>query len=68
MFFLQSGTITVLCYIDGEELLLDRQGGGSYFGEVAVLLEGRRREVSVRAATFCSMYSFSSVELQAHLL
>eukprot|EP00966_Prymnesium_polylepis_P223199 5163596-Prymnesium_polylepis.1 len=65
---LQAGTITVLCYIDGEEFVLDHQGAGTYFGEVAVLLDGRRREVSVRAASFCSMYSFSSDSLSELLL
>ena len=58
----------MLCYIDGEEFVLDHQGAGTYFGEVAVLLDGRRREVSVRAASFCSMYSFSSDSLSELLL
>jgi len=63
MFFLQSGMITVLCHIKGEEFVLDHQGPGTYFGEVAVLIEGRRREVSAQAVSFCSMYSLSSDSL-----
>jgi len=36
---------------------------GSYFGEVALLLDGRPREASVRAVTFCNMFSFSKDSL-----
>ena len=41
MFFVQSGTVEILCQIEGGELRLDCQEQGSYFGEVALLLEGR---------------------------
>ena len=63
MFFVQSGTVEILCNYEGEELRLDYQEQGSYFGEVALLLEGRPREASVRAVTFCNMYSFSKDSL-----
>jgi len=63
MFFVQSGTVEILCAFEGGELRLDCQEQGSYFGEVALLLEGRPREASVRALTFCNMYSFSKDSL-----
>jgi hypothetical protein len=35
MFFVQSGTVEILCAFEGGELRLDCQEQGSYFGEVA---------------------------------
>lgn len=60
---MQSGSVEILCAHQGEELHLDFQEQGSYFGEVALLLDGRPREASVRAVTFCNMFSFSKDSL-----
>ena len=35
MFFVQSGTVEILCAFEGGELRLDCQEQGSYFGEVS---------------------------------
>lgn len=60
MYFLHVGTVELISYIQHQPVVLDTLNSGSYFGEVAIILEGMRREASARAVTFCSMYSFST--------
>ena len=71
LYLLGKGSASVLCYLDGDELVLDTVEEGTYFGEIALLLEtapgGRRREVSVRASAFCAMYAYH-VDALADLL
>ena len=45
------------------QVVLDRLEPGSYFGEVAVLVDGLRREASARAVSFCAMFSFTKQSL-----
>ena len=63
MYFMQLGSVDVLCYLNGQEVVLDTLNSGAYFGEVAIMIDGVRREASVRAASFCSMFSFSKESL-----
>ena len=63
MYFLTAGSVELLSFVKYEAIVLDTLASGSYFGEVAVLLEGLRRETSARAVSFCSMYSFSKQAL-----
>ena len=63
MYFVQLGSVNVICFLDGEEVILETLETGAYFGEVAVMLDGVRREASVRAVSFCSMFSFTKENL-----
>ena len=63
MYFVQLGSVNVICFLDGEEVILETLKTGAYFGEVAVMLDGVRREASVRAVSFCSMFSFTKENL-----
>jgi len=65
MFFLQSGTVEMVREA-GEmrsEEVLERLEAVCHFGEVALLLEGERREASVRATSFCCLFSYSRTQL-----
>ena len=59
MYFVQFGSVDMICYVNNQEVFLDNLSAGAYFGEVAILLDGLRREASARAATFCAMFSFT---------
>ncbi|XP_038825662.1 potassium/sodium hyperpolarization-activated cyclic nucleotide-gated channel 4 [Salvelinus namaycush] len=54
MYFIQHGVVSVLTKGNKETKLLD----GSYFGEICLLTRGRRT-ASVRADTYCRLYSLS---------
>ncbi|XP_063145359.1 potassium/sodium hyperpolarization-activated cyclic nucleotide-gated channel 2 [Candoia aspera] len=54
MYFIQHGVVSVLTKGNKEMKLLD----GSYFGEICLLTRGRRT-ASVRADTYCRLYSLS---------
>ncbi|KAJ8406564.1 hypothetical protein AAFF_G00301380 [Aldrovandia affinis] len=54
MFFIQHGVVSVLTKGNKETKLSD----GSYFGEICLLTRGRRT-ASVRADTYCRLYSLS---------
>ncbi|KAI5100418.1 potassium/sodium hyperpolarization-activated cyclic nucleotide-gated channel 3 [Silurus meridionalis] len=54
MYFIQHGVLTVLTKGSKETKLSD----GSYFGEICLLTRGRRT-ASVRAETYCRLYSLS---------
>ncbi|KAG8576256.1 hypothetical protein GDO81_009815 [Engystomops pustulosus] len=54
MFFLQHGVVSILSKGSKETKLAD----GSYFGEICLLTRGRRT-ASVRADTYCRLYSLS---------
>jgi len=63
MYFVQLGSVDVICFLDGEEVILETLEAGAYFGEVAVMMDDVRREASVRAVSFCSMFSFTKENL-----
>ena len=63
MYFVQLGSVNVICFLDGEEVILETLEAGAYFGEVAVMMDDVRREASVRAVSFCSMFSFTKENL-----
>jgi CRP-like cAMP-binding protein len=63
MYFMQTGKVDILCFVDSEEVLLETLEYGSYFGEVAILLDGLRREASAKAVSFCAMFSFTKLAL-----
>ena len=63
MYFMQLGSVEVVCYLNAQEVVLDTLESGAYFGEVAIMIDGVRREASVRAVSFCSMFSFSKESL-----
>ncbi|KAJ8247943.1 hypothetical protein GJAV_G00252370 [Gymnothorax javanicus] len=54
MYFIQHGVVSVLTKGNKETKLSD----GSYFGEICLLTRGRRT-ASVRAETYCRLYSLS---------
>ncbi|XP_061111998.1 potassium/sodium hyperpolarization-activated cyclic nucleotide-gated channel 1-like [Conger conger] len=54
MFFIQHGCVSVITHSNKETKLSD----GSYFGEICLLTKGRRT-ASVRADTYCRLYSLS---------
>ncbi|XP_055048387.2 potassium/sodium hyperpolarization-activated cyclic nucleotide-gated channel 4 [Misgurnus anguillicaudatus] len=54
MYFIQHGVLTVLTKGSNETKISD----GSYFGEICLLTRGRRT-ASVRADTYCRLYSLS---------
>ncbi|XP_026086235.1 potassium/sodium hyperpolarization-activated cyclic nucleotide-gated channel 3-like [Carassius auratus] len=54
MYFIQHGVVSVLTKGNSETKLSD----GSYFGEICLLTRGRRT-ASVRADTYCRLYSLS---------
>ncbi|KAI1901548.1 hypothetical protein AGOR_G00035550 [Albula goreensis] len=54
MFFIQHGCVSVITRGNKETKLSD----GSYFGEICLLTKGRRT-ASVRADTYCRLYSLS---------
>ncbi|XP_016091054.1 potassium/sodium hyperpolarization-activated cyclic nucleotide-gated channel 3 [Sinocyclocheilus grahami] len=54
MYFIQHGVVSVLTKGNNETKLSD----GSYFGEICLLTRGRRT-ASVRAETYCRLYSLS---------
>ncbi|XP_030621754.1 potassium/sodium hyperpolarization-activated cyclic nucleotide-gated channel 3 [Chanos chanos] len=54
MYFIQHGVLTVLTKGNKETKISD----GSYFGEICLLTRGRRT-ASVRAETYCRLYSLS---------
>ncbi|XP_055030014.2 potassium/sodium hyperpolarization-activated cyclic nucleotide-gated channel 3 isoform X1 [Misgurnus anguillicaudatus] len=54
MYFIQHGVVSVLTKGNNETKLSD----GSYFGEICLLTRGRRT-ASVRADTYCRLYSLS---------
>nr|XP_021505431.1 potassium/sodium hyperpolarization-activated cyclic nucleotide-gated channel 4 [Meriones unguiculatus] len=54
MYFIQHGVVSVLAKGNKETKLAD----GSYFGEICLLTRGRRT-ASVRADTYCRLYSLS---------
>uniref|UniRef100_A0A8C6Y3I7 Hyperpolarization activated cyclic nucleotide gated potassium channel 4 n=1 Tax=Naja naja TaxID=35670 RepID=A0A8C6Y3I7_NAJNA len=54
MYFIQHGVVSVLTKGNKETKLAD----GSYFGEICLLTRGRRT-ASVRADTYCRLYSLS---------
>ncbi|XP_075464246.1 potassium/sodium hyperpolarization-activated cyclic nucleotide-gated channel 3 isoform X2 [Ascaphus truei] len=54
MFFIQHGVVSILTKGSKETKLSD----GSYFGEICLLTRGRRT-ASVRADTYCRLYSLS---------
>ncbi|KAM4676116.1 potassium/sodium hyperpolarization-activated cyclic nucleotide-gated channel 4 [Discoglossus pictus] len=54
MFFIQHGVVSILSKGSKETKLAD----GSYFGEICLLTRGRRT-ASVRADTYCRLYSLS---------
>ncbi|XP_034017068.1 potassium/sodium hyperpolarization-activated cyclic nucleotide-gated channel 4 isoform X3 [Thalassophryne amazonica] len=54
MYFIQHGTVTVIPHGSKEIKLSD----GAYFGEICLLTQGRRT-ASVRAETYCRLYSLS---------
>jgi CRP-like cAMP-binding protein len=64
MYFLQSGTVETRRVRNGVDKQMGRLNAQAYFGEVAVLLAGERREMTVRALTFCCLFSFSREQLQ----
>ncbi|RVE67264.1 hypothetical protein OJAV_G00115420 [Oryzias javanicus] len=55
MYFIQHGTVTVIPRGSKEIRLSD----GAYFGEICLLTQGRRT-ASVRAETYCRLYSLSA--------
>ncbi|KAG5842906.1 hypothetical protein ANANG_G00182720 [Anguilla anguilla] len=54
MFFIQHGCVSVITHGNKETRLSD----GSYFGEICLLTKGRRT-ASVRADTYCRLFSLS---------
>ncbi|XP_039977734.1 potassium/sodium hyperpolarization-activated cyclic nucleotide-gated channel 2 [Xiphias gladius] len=54
MYFIQHGTVTIIPRGSKEISLSD----GAYFGEICLLTQGRRT-ASVRAETYCRLYSLS---------
>ncbi|XP_028819539.1 potassium/sodium hyperpolarization-activated cyclic nucleotide-gated channel 1 [Denticeps clupeoides] len=54
MYFIQHGCVSVITHNNREKQLSD----GSYFGEICLLTRGRRT-ASVRADTYCRLYSLS---------
>jgi len=65
---MQAGHVAVVSMVDGEEETLDEHRDGSYFGEIALLVDNAPRETSVCALTFCNMFSFSKKSLNGLLL
>uniref|UniRef100_A0A3Q0R276 Hyperpolarization activated cyclic nucleotide-gated potassium channel 3 n=1 Tax=Amphilophus citrinellus TaxID=61819 RepID=A0A3Q0R276_AMPCI len=55
MYFIQHGTVTIIPRGSKEIKLSD----GAYFGEICLLTQGRRT-ASVRADTYCRLYSLSA--------
>lgn len=58
MYFVHEGVVEVLV-ADGREVVATL-GDGSYFGETCLWASGARRPVSVRAETYCSLFSLSA--------
>ena len=54
MYFIKNGFVKVL-YADNEEKVLSYMGEGSFFGEIGVLLTGKR-SVSVVSETNCTLF------------
>jgi len=63
MYFLQIGQVEMVTSVSSHIVVLDVLSSGAYFGEVAVLLDGLRREASARAVSFCTMFSFTKQAL-----
>lgn len=55
MYFVHQGIVEVLV-ANGQEVVATL-GDGSYFGETCLWASGARRPVSVRADTYCNLFS-----------
>jgi CRP-like cAMP-binding protein len=60
MYFLSSGDVEVLV----GDTKVAQLGAGSPFGETA-LLQGERRNASIRALTYCDVYKLSKSDFDA---
>ena len=64
MFFLYDGLVEV--YLASENKILTKLGPGDYFGEIALMSESIRT-ASVRALTFCDLYTIRKEDMDAIL-
>lgn len=62
MFIIIRGEMEILA--DNNSTVLAVLGPGSYFGEMAVVSENHRHIASVRASSYCELYSLSKEDLQ----
>lgn len=58
MYFIHDGAVEVLV-ANGQEVVATL-ADGSYFGETCLWASGTRRSVSVRAETYCNLFSLSA--------
>lgn len=58
MYFIHEGVVEVLV-ANGQEVVATL-ADGSYFGETCLWASGARRPVSVRAETYCNLFSLSA--------
>ena len=66
IFFIKKGLVRVMC-ADRETVVLAYMGDGSYFGEIGVLLTGKR-STNVIAQTNCVLYKISKNKLEKLLV
>lgn len=60
MYFIHEGVVEVLV-VGGQEVVATLSDG-NYFGETCLWASGSRRPVSVRADTYCNLFSLSADE------
>lgn len=60
MYFVHEGVVEVL--VAGGQEVVATLSDGSYFGETCLWASGTRRPVSVRADTYCNLFSLSATE------
>lgn len=58
MYFIHEGAVEVL--VAGGQEVVATLGDGNYFGETCLWASGARRPVSVRAETYCNLFSLSA--------
>uniref|UniRef100_A0A2S2R8W3 Potassium/sodium hyperpolarization-activated cyclic nucleotide-gated channel 2 n=1 Tax=Sipha flava TaxID=143950 RepID=A0A2S2R8W3_9HEMI len=58
MYFIHEGIVEVLV-VNGQEVVATLSDG-CYFGETCLWASGARRPVSVRAETYCNLFSLSA--------
>ncbi|KAL7669052.1 hypothetical protein ACOME3_009723 [Neoechinorhynchus agilis] len=61
MYFIQEGVVDIVRSSDGE--VSTTLGEGSYFGEISLILR-TKRTATVRAVTYCHLYSLSATHLK----
>ena len=64
MFFISEGHVEIIITAeDGSADVIKTLAAGDYVGEIALLKAGIRRTATVRALTFCDIYSLSRVDI-----